>query len=64
MRIVDIIFFRLLGVGILAHETLGTGKSEWSLIVASLCMFLMPDVVKGGGTVPIRIVEKLIGREK
>lgn len=62
MKWFDIIFFRTLGVGLLLHETILTEDSEWELIVAGLCMFLMPDVINGRTSVAARIIERILGR--
>ena len=61
MKWVDLIFFRAIGLGLVIHETILTEHSEWELLVAGLCMFLMPDALNGKDSLPGRIIDRVLG---
>lgn len=46
-HILDILFFRAIGVGLLYHETVLTEVADKWLIAAGVCMFFMPDWIRG-----------------
>jgi hypothetical protein len=55
-HLADLIFFRSIGVGILWHEVVGTPTSEWSVMMAGLAMFFMPDALRGRNSLGARLV--------
>lgn len=60
--IVDLLFFRAVGAWLLYNEaTLPVGeRSDWELIVAALCMFFMPDAIRGRNSVPAQVIKRLV----
>jgi hypothetical protein len=59
-HIIDTLFFRALGLGILYNEARLTDNAQWELIVASICMFLMPDFIRGKDSLPSRVVARIL----
>ena len=57
-HLLDLIFFRSIGVAILAHETVVTKESEWAVIMAGVMMFFMPDALRGKNSLGARIVRR------
>lgn len=47
VHLLDILFFRAIGVGVLYHETATVENSDKWLIAAGISMFFMPDWVRG-----------------
>ena len=59
-HLVDLVFFRSLGVGILVHETVLTPQSEWSVIMAGVMMFFMPEAVRGRNSLGASVLRKAL----
>lgn len=46
-HLVDLIFFRLLGLALIANEVMGKGAADWHVLVAGFGAFFMPDWLRG-----------------
>jgi hypothetical protein len=56
----DAILFRVIGIAILYNETRLTDNAQWELIVAAICMFLMPDFIRGKDSLPSKVVARVL----
>lgn len=55
-HLLDIVFFRAIGVGLLYHETVIVEDADKWLIAAGISMFFMPDWIKGKDSPILRAV--------
>jgi hypothetical protein len=64
VHVVDAIFFRAIGLGLLYNEARLTDNAQWELIVAAICMFLMPDFIRGKDSLPSKVVARVLQNGK
>lgn len=60
-HLLDVLFFRLLATGTLVHEVLLTETAETTILVGAICLFFMPDWLRGKDSIPARLLARLIG---
>lgn len=61
-HLADLVFFRSLGVGLLVHETLIAPASEWTIVMAGIMMFFMPDALRGRNSIGGRLILKKLSQ--
>ena len=62
-HLIDAIIFRTSGFLLLYNEARLEKDADWEIIVAAICLFFMPDAIRGKNSLPFRVIEKLIGIE-
>ena len=61
-HLLDLLFFRILGLGMIYHEVAVTAAAEWPIILGAICMFFMPDWLRGTDSIPARVLIALAQR--
>jgi uncharacterized membrane protein YhhN len=61
-HIVDVIFFRILGVALLYHETKIVETADKWLVGAGVFMFFVPDWLRGRDSLPARALQAWLER--
>lgn len=56
----DLVFFRALGVGLIANEVLSKGTADWHVLVAGFWAFFMPDALRGKSSPVVRAAMRAI----
>jgi hypothetical protein len=54
----DFLFFRALGLGLIANEVLGPGQADWHVLAAGFGAFFMPDWLRGRSSPFVRALLK------
>ena len=62
-HLLDLVFFRTLGVGTLIHEVAVTPQAETPVIVGALCLFFMPDWLRGRNSLPMQLLQAWANRQ-
>jgi hypothetical protein len=62
--VVDIILFRIMGSALLYNEARLEESAQWEIIVAAICMFLMPDFIRGKDSLPSKVVASILRGRK
>lgn len=57
-HVFDIVFFRMLGLALIANEVLGRGGADWHVLVAGFGAFFMPDWLRGRSSPLVRAMLK------
>lgn len=52
----DVLFFRILGVAMIANEVVGRGQADWHIVVAGFGAFFMPDWLRGKSSPFVRAI--------
>lgn len=62
VHVLDVIFFRILGVALLYHETRAVDVADKWLVGAGVFMFFVPDWLRGRDSLPARAVQAWLER--
>jgi hypothetical protein len=57
-HVFDLLFFRALGVALIANEVLSRGQADWHVLVAGFGAFFMPDWLRGRSSPLVRAALK------
>lgn len=61
-HVLDVIFFRLLGVALIAGEVVPRPPADWHVLVAGFGMFFMPDALRGRNSLPVQLARRWLER--
>ena len=62
-HLADVLFFRLLATCGLVHETAFSQSAEWPIVIGAICLFFMPDWLRGKDSIPGRVLVALASRQ-
>jgi hypothetical protein len=61
-HLLDLLFWRAMGMAMLTHEYALTPAAEWPLVVGGFCAFFMPDWLRGTNSLPIQLARAIAQR--
>lgn len=61
-HLLDVLFFRTLGVGLIVHEVQPKDPADWKVVAAGICMFFMPDALRGQDSGVLKLIRAIRGQ--